>query len=240
MSFSSAPALHSLKRFLMHTRRNAYGLRAFIPGLREHHRLEKMVGPLGFWKQLQRYHLQLLQTNGLLPHHTLLDIGCGPLQGGLAFIRYLKPGSYTGIDIDPVRIQAANEQVARHRLTEKKPGLFVSSSFGQDELGNQTFDFMWASQILYYFGEAAMSELLQMVVKRLNGGGKFLGDVFTPDHYEFKYPEHAGGYVRHTAESMQAIAAKHGLTARCLGTIEQFGYPKRLSLRSNLLFEITR
>lgn len=224
----------------MHARRRAYGFRAFIPGLREHHRLEAMVGPLGFWAALQRYHLHLLQSNGLEPNHTLLDIGCGPLQGGIAFIRYLGINGYTGIDIDPTRIQAANAQILRHHLAAKHPRLFVSSSFGQDELGDQTFDYMWASQILYYFDDRAMGSLLEMVQKRLNPGGKFLGDVFTPDHYEFRFPEHRGAYVRHTPESLQGIAEKYQLKARPLGTIEQFGYPKRLSLRSNLLFEFSR
>jgi SAM-dependent methyltransferase len=239
MNLSHAPLRHSLKRFLMHWRRRAYGLRAFVPGLREHHRLEAMVGPLGYWSQLQRYHLQLLQANGLKPDHTLLDIGCGPLQGGVAFIGYLERNRYTGLDIDPTRIAAAREQVTRHRLAAKEPRLLVSSSFGQAELGGQTFDFMWASQILYYFNDAAMDALLGMIRQRLNPGGKFLGDVFAPDHYEFRYPEHAGKYVRHTPESLQAQAARHGLHVRSLGVIGQFGYPKRLSLKTNLLFEIT-
>lgn len=224
----------------MRTRRQIYGLRAYVPGLREHHRLEAMVGPLGFWHALQRYHLQLLQSNGLKPGHTLLDIGCGPLQGGVAFIKYLGPNGYTGLDIDPVRIEAAKTQIIRHKLLEKNPRVLVSSSFGQKELLDQTFDFMWASQILYYFNDAAMGELLGMIRQRLNSGGKFLGDVFALDHYEFTHPEHAGRYVRHTLESLQALAAPHGLKVRCLGTIGQFGYPPQLSLRTNLLFEITR
>ena len=72
MNLSNTTLLHTLKRLLMHSRRRAYGLRAFVPGLREHHRLEAMVGPLGFWGELQRYHLQFLQTNGLKPSHSLL------------------------------------------------------------------------------------------------------------------------------------------------------------------------
>lgn len=238
--FSNTPIIHAAKRTLMGLRRRAYGLRAYIPGLREHHRLEAMVGPLGFWHALQRYHLQLLTSNGLKPHHALLDIGCGPLQGGVAFIKYLEEENYTGLDIDPLRIDTARQQVLRHHLTNKKPELFISSSFGQRELAERKFDFMWASQILYYFDDAPMHELLTMVAERLAPDGKFLGDVFALDHYEFKYPENRGKYIRHTDESLKRIARQHGLKARCLGTIEKFGYPRRLSLRTNLLFEITR
>lgn len=240
MSNSRAPALHTLKRLVMRSRREAYGLRRFIPGLREHHRLEAMVGPLGYWHALQRYHLRLLRENGLQPLHTLLDLGCGPLQGGIAFIQYLQDYGYTGIDIDPLRIEAAVGQVKRHKLQSKNPRIFTSSTFGRQELGEQTFDFVWASQILYYFDAPKMAELFAALLPRLRPGGKILGDVFTPDHYEFKYPEHVGRYFRYTPESMIALAAQHGLTARFLGRIEQFGYPKRLTLRSNLLFEFTR
>lgn len=223
----------------MHLRRIAYHLRAYIPGLRDHHRFEAMVGPLGFWKELQKYQLNLLQANGLKPQHRLLDIGCGPLQGGIAFIKYLEPNGYTGVDIEQDRIEAAKTQINRHRLLDKNPRVLVSSSFGQRELGDATFDFFWASQILYYFDDNVMGQLLEMVSQRMRPGGKFLGDVFALDHYEFRFPENPGKYIRRTEESLQALADKHALKVRGLGTIEQFGYPKRLSLRTNLLFEFS-
>jgi SAM-dependent methyltransferase len=239
MPTSRAPLLHQLKRQILHLRRRAYNLRAFVPGMREHHRFELMVGPLGFWHALQRYQLQLLQTNGLKPHHTLLDIGCGPLQGGIAFIKYLEPNGYAGIDIGQDRIAAAQTQIAKHRLADKNPRVLVSSTFGRDELGSDTFDFFWASQILYYFNDEAMHQLLETIRQRMRPGGKFLGDIFALDHYEFRFPEHPGRYVRHTKESLEVLAEKHSLKVRELGTIEQFGYPKRLSLRTNPLFEFT-
>jgi len=231
---------HRSKRALMHLRRRLYGLRALVPGLRERHRFEAMVGPLGFWDELQRYQLHVLCANGLKPDHSLLDLGCGPLQGGVAFIRYLDKNRYTGIDLEPTRIQAAHAQVARLSLAAKNPQLFVSSSFGKEELHDRAFDFIWASQILYYFNDIVMGTLLDMIRQRLNPGGRFLGDIFSPDHYEFRYPENPGRYIRHTPESLQLLAAQKRLQTRCLGPIVNFQYPKRLYLRSNLLIEITR
>jgi SAM-dependent methyltransferase len=235
---AAPPLKHSLKRFLLHVRRNVYELRAFIPGLRERHRLEKMVGPLGFWNELQRYHLEILTRNGLKPEHKLLDVGCGPLLGGIAFIRYLNAGNYAGLDISPASVEAGEEQIKKYGLGAKKPRVFVSSDFGEKELGSERFDFIWASQMLYYFNDEKLGTILRVVAEHLAPGGKFLGDVFELDHYEFKFPE-LGKYVRHTPESLEKVAAQNGLKARLLGTIEQFGYPKRLSLRKNLLFEIT-
>jgi SAM-dependent methyltransferase len=236
---ATPPLAHSVKRFLLHVRRNLYEMRAFVPGLREQHRLEKMVGPLGFWKELQKYHLEILTKNGLKPHHKLLDLGCGPLLGGIPFIRYLDAGNYVGLDISPTAIEAAEQQIKKHKLSDKKPRVFLSDGFGEKELGNERFDFVWASQMLYYFNDEKLATILRIVGDHLAPGGKFLGDVFELDHYEFKFPE-LGKYVRHTPESLQKVAAQVGLKATLLGTIETFGYPKRLSLRKNLLFEFTR
>lgn len=231
-----APLAHRVKRLLMVTRRGLYGARAFVPGLRERHRLERMVGPLGFWRELQRYQFQALCANGLEPHHRLLDFGCGPLQGGVPVIRYLQPSKYTGIDIDPSRIETARSQIARHGLSGKGPSLLLASTLDDHNLRGR-FDFIWASQILYSFEADAMAALLAGVRERLTPGGRFLGDIIGPRHYLFRFPEPK--YVLHTFESLQQMAAERGLAARCLGEIAQYGYPTRLLLHSNLLIEFT-
>lgn len=224
---------------LMSTRRQVYGLRRFVPGLRERHRLEAMIGPLGCWNELQKYHVRVLREQGLRPEHTLLDIGCGPLQAGLPLIRHLHAGGYVGVDIEPVRIGVGKSLIAKHRLTAKKPLVFQSSTLGDAELGNRSFDFVWASQILCYFGDEEMHHLFSMLERRLNPGGRFLGDTFAPDHYEFTNPENPGMYVRHTPESLAAQADTHGLQVRSLGRIGDFGYPRRLTLHRSPLYEIT-
>jgi cyclopropane fatty-acyl-phospholipid synthase-like methyltransferase len=82
-------------------------LRTFVPGWRRRHKLESLLGPLGFWDQLQNYQLQAVVQLGLQPEHSLLDIGCGPLQGGIAFIRYLQADRYVGVDHNPARSKSA-------------------------------------------------------------------------------------------------------------------------------------
>ena len=236
-----AKFLHKAKRLLMGTRRQIYGLRAFVPGLRERHELEAMVGPLGFWPELQRYQMHVLDRMGLKPAHSLIDIGCGPLQGGIPLIRYLDANRYTGIDVMPNRIQAAYGQISRHDLGGKNPRILLSQSFGDDELNGDSFDFMWASQIMYNLNDTLIARLFAFIGRRLKPGGKFLGDVYSPDFYAFKYPEkHSGGSYHYTVESLQLLGDPHGLQVRCLGPLADFQYPSRLSLRTNLLMEITR
>jgi|WetSurMetagenome_2_1015567.scaffolds.fasta_scaffold182368_2 SAM-dependent methyltransferase len=230
--------LHRCKRFLMRVRRHAYGMRRFIPGLGDRHRLEAMVGPLGFWGELQNYQLNTLVTHGINKHHTLLDIGCGPLQGGIAFIKYLDKGGYTGLDISSRNLGAAYAQIAKHSLQDKNPRLIHSDCLGETELGDTKFDFIFASQILYYFDAEGIRNFFKIVSKRLSAQGLFLGDVIGPKHYENRYPE--TGYHIHDLSLLGKIANGIGLEMTDGGEIETYGYPSRLSLKTNRLIVLKK
>lgn len=229
---------HRCRRFLMRLRRHAYGMRRFLPGLRDRHMLEAMVGPLGFWGDLQKYQLNTLINHGIQTHHSLLDIGCGPLQGGIAFIRYLDKGGYTGLDISGPKLEAAYAQIAKHSLQDKNPRLVHSDSLGERELGEAKFDFIFASQILYYFDAKGIRHFFEVVSKRLSGRGLFLGDVIGPKHYENKYPE--TGYHIHDLPFLGSIAKSIGLEMADGGELETYGYPSRLSLRTNRLIVLKK
>lgn len=229
---------HKIGRKLKGIRREIYSLRKFVPGLKEIHQLETMVGPLGYWKELQKYQLNTLVKNGLLPAHKLLDIGCGPLQGGIAFISYLDTSNYYGIDIKPESLTAGIKQLKKYRLEKKEPHIFLSDTFGEKEFGKTKFDFIWASQILYYFDNAKLKILMERLFSCLNNDGKFLGDIIGSKHYEFKTAEHK--WNLHTTESLQSIAKEFDLKVKNLGEIEIFDYPKRLSLKTNNLIQISK
>lgn len=227
-----------LNRTLRKTRRGLYELRAYIPGLAFGHRCERMVGPVGYWKQLQQYQFNVLEANGLKPHHSLLDLGCGPLQGGVPFIRYLGLGGYTGVDITPEHIDAACRQVVLNHLATKNPRLILSDKFGDDFLGAERFDFIWASQILYLFDEPTMSALFAFVAKRLKSGGRFLGDIVNPEKRESVSALYSD-YVHYTLDSINQLALAAGLRVRSLGEIIQYKYPARLTLRQSVMLEFT-
>lgn len=229
---------HKLNRRLKGLRRNLYGLRRFIPGLKKKHELELMVGPLGYWKKLQAYQLNLLKVNGLKPGHKLLDIGCGPLQGGIAFIKYLDSNNYYGIDIKQESLDAGKQQIKKFQLEKKNPFISLSNSFGRKELSKVKFDFIWASQILYYFDDKKLTSLMEWLSICLQDEGKFLGDIIGPKHYEFKTKEH--NWFLHTADSLENIAKNFNLKVHNLGEIESFGYPGRLSLKTNHLIKISK
>ncbi|MCC7374230.1 MAG: class I SAM-dependent methyltransferase [Verrucomicrobiales bacterium] len=221
-------------------RRSVLRCRKYVPGLARQQRREEMVGPLGHWNELRQYQLTALKKCGLQPDHRLLDVGCGPLQGGIAFIQYLNPGRYVGVDINSGKLGEGYAQIAEFGLTPKNPRLILSKRFGVEELERARFDYIWASQILYYFDPPVMRELLDFIAAHLAPGGRFLGDILGTCDDEFRTERHLAWMnrvQRHTVEGLQALAAEVGLTVQSLGRIDAFGYPRDLNLRSNLLLE---
>jgi len=149
------------------------------PAARERHRLESLVGPAGYWDRLQMYQIGFLRRMGLKPDHSLLDIGCGPLQGGLAFIRYLRPTRYVGIDLREEAIKAGYLQIAKENLVAKNPFLIVSDNFGKTELGDREFDYFWASQVMYSMDEGQIDALLEQIAARMKPDSTFYGDILS-------------------------------------------------------------
>ncbi len=225
-------------RSLRLLRRQLYGLRSFVPGWRRRHELESLVGPLGCWDELQRYQFRAVTELGLRPEHSLLDIGCCPLQGGIAFIRYLRWHGYVGVDHNSKAIEAGREEISRKQLWAKAPRLYVSGEFGDDHLDSAEFDFIWLSQILYYFDEQTFDRLFAMARRRLRPGGVMAGDILGPDSDRafLRDPKPPA----HTPESLHPLARVHGLHVLGLGKLRQFGYPNRLNLGHNILLKITR
>lgn len=216
-------------------------LRMVVPSVREQYRLDRMIGPLGYWKEMQEYQLNLLKKMGLKPYHTLLDIGCGPLSGGLAFIPYLDSGHYVGIDIRSNSIAEAHIQVAKAGLADKTPFLAVSSTFGRNELGDLKFDYVWASQIMYHFDPEKIESCLEQVSARLKPDAKFYADIIstpnmvTPDKRWFEF-----SFYFHSLEHLNTLSKKHGLTMSNLGKIEEFGYPVDWGFKLNYLLEFRK
>jgi cyclopropane fatty-acyl-phospholipid synthase-like methyltransferase len=212
-----------------------------LPSLREQRKLDRMIGPLGHWEAIKEYQISLLKKMGLQPHHTLLDIGCGPLSGGLAFIPYLEPGNYFGVDLRKAAIAEAKVQVEKAGLAAKKPVLVVSDSFGARELDGTRFDFIWASQITYHLDARLLESCLEWVSACLKPGGRFLADfisipaLVTPEKRWYEYSFHY-----HTIEAIGDLCDKLDLTFSNLGAIESFGYPVDWDFKHNYLLEFRK
>ena len=86
------------------------------------------VGAL--WDEMGALQFQFMVDNGLLPRHTLLDIACGSLRGGVHFIPYLDPGNYLGIEKERNLIRlGVKKELSAAVVSDKRPAFVVSDSF---------------------------------------------------------------------------------------------------------------
>lgn len=215
------------------------------PRARRRHQLESLVGPIGYWDALQRYQFQFLRTAGLQPHHCLLDIGCGPLQGGVALIEYLDAQNYVGLDARAEPLNVAYELIAEHQLAARNPHLLLSQTFGADELVGRTFDYIWMSQLLYHLGDDLVHALFKQVAAFSHSQTVFYGDVFVqhPDHawwYREGTTWSGYDYHFHSADSLSTAAAAYGLKVEDIGPLRSHGYPEQVSLCTNRMLRITK
>jgi len=203
-----------------------------------------MVGPVGVWKALQRYQINCLKHLGLLPHHHLLDIGCGPLQGGIAFIKYLEPGHYVGIDLREPSVREAHRQIAKARLEDKQPVVLVSGSFGKDELGDRTFDYFWVSQLLYHLEDSQLDACFAEVAARMRPHGRFVGDFIPTDGPPIRTENDWQGFTffERPFDYFVDLAAKHGFEVIRRGKLRDLGYPTKwtYNLGDNELLEFRK
>ncbi len=197
-------------------------------------RLEAMVGPPGVWRESRDFQIDFLRRRGLTPDDSVLDIGCGPLRGGIPLIRFLEPGRYTGYDVRPKVIKEAKRQIRRHRLKPKRPTVFVSGDFGKGAIEDASRDYIWCFQVLYHLDDELVDACFERVARQLSPDGLFYANVnTTADEGRWKeFP-----YVRRPARFYEDIARRHGLVMQNLGQQVEWGYTTRVIGQFNELLE---
>ncbi|HEY3070429.1 MAG TPA: class I SAM-dependent methyltransferase [Gaiellaceae bacterium] len=142
----------------------------------------RTIGNVPLWEELGRLQFTYLIEQGLRPEHYLLDVGCGPLRGGVHFIRYLEPGRYHGVDKNQDALEEARErELTPDEIAEKRPVLMAMSDFGFERLG-QAFDYAIAQSV---FTHLYLNEIVRCLVnidRVLKPGGRFYATFFlNPD-----------------------------------------------------------
>ena len=192
-----------------------------IIDVRDKHQLEDAMGFRGQFDEHRRFQIALLKEQGLAPCHRLLEIGCGPLTGGLPIIEFLGPGNYVGIDVRDRVLDMSWKEIGRQRLSQKNPQLICSTSFGSAELGNQQFDFILSFSVLYHLSDDLLASYFGEVRKRLKPTGVCLANVNTL--YEnsrwLEFP-----FLKRTIEEYYEVAGSHGLAGMFLGELRQLGF----------------
>jgi hypothetical protein len=104
------------------------------------------------WDLMGKLQFDFLREHGLLPRHTLMDIGCGCLRGGVKYLDYLDNNRYYGLDVNKklilkgVDLELSDEQ--REKITDET--FIVSDKFEFDE---RSFDYAIAFSLFTHLSE---------------------------------------------------------------------------------------
>jgi len=138
----------------------------------------RTIGYVEEWEQHGQAQFDYLVDQGLQPHHYFLDIGCGPLRGGVHFIRYLETGHYFGVEKNAAVLETAAEvELPKYGLVDKRPTLRADESFDFEALG-QTFDFAWAQSVFTHLPVNSIIRCLMNVEKVLTDSGRFYATFY--------------------------------------------------------------
>lgn len=208
-----------------------------IVEIRRRHALEDCMGFHGQWDEHRRFQLAFLKEQGLVPTNTLLEVGCGPLTGGMPIIDFLQPRNYVGIDIRSSALDLAWSEVALAGLSAKNPRLICSSSFGSAELGAMEFDFVLSFSVLYHLSDDILQAYFSAVARHLKPDGRCFAQINTTvdNSTWLQFP-----FLRRTAGEYTEAAGRAGLHTEPLGTIESLGFRLPGEERTNEMLKFTK
>ena len=132
----------------------------------------------GDFDSVGRLELSLLVLEGLKPHGSLLDFGCGVGRLALQAIPYLASGRYLGLDISPTMIDGARKFVRErlHGIPSDRYRFDVND--GEDfARGNDPFDMICAYSVFTHMEAEDTYRYLCRFFALLRPGGKVVASV---------------------------------------------------------------
>lgn len=141
----------------------------------------KEVGNPFKWEKFGKLQLDYFISEGLKPHHFVLDVGCGPLRAGGHFIGYLNKRHYFGIDNNKKLLEAGRDvEVPTLKLEHKEPVLRHVEGFDLTWLGEGArFDYAMGQSLFTHLTPKQIGVCLRKVGFRLAPQGKFYA-TFNP------------------------------------------------------------
>ena len=131
----------------------------------------------GMWDEIGALQLDFLRAQGLAAPHRLLDVGCGALRGGVHFVRFLDPGGYHGLDVNPSLIAAGERELVDAGLADRGAHLIVDDRFAVSRFG-QRFEFALAVSLFTHLAMNSIVRCMVEVAKVLAPSGRFFASWF--------------------------------------------------------------
>jgi SAM-dependent methyltransferase len=123
------------------------------------------------WESHGALQLEFLKSEGLKPHHFLLDIGCGVGRAARRLVPYLEHAHYTGVDISAAALDHAQQLAVSEGWNEKCPTFLTNADL---DLKNQMFDYLWAHSVFTHLPPQQVEKMIGNAASILRDGGRFL------------------------------------------------------------------
>jgi hypothetical protein len=188
---------------------------------RERRELEDSMGFRGQWDDHRSFQLAMLKSQGLQQNHRLLELGCGPMTGGLPVVDFLESGNYVGVDVRDSVLNLAWREIGKASLSKKNPRLICASDFGLALLGAERFDFVLSFSVLYHLSDDLLDHYFYAVSQLLSSTGRCIANVNTrtPSDKWLEFP-----FLKREISTYQELASNHGLRTDVFGEIEDLGF----------------
>lgn len=174
----------------------------------------------GLWEEIGQLQFNFLVAQGLKPEHTLLDIACGSLRGGVHFINYLNPGNYLGLDKEQELINRGIEhELGNAQQAEKQPEFVISDCFEFDHF-SKVPDYAIAQSLFTHLVEADIKACLKNL--KAFAGDKSL--TFFATFFECETPQkgeldtsHSHAKFEYTRAQMEQFGKETGWQVEYIG-----------------------
>ena len=177
-----------------------------------------LAGKGSQWAAMRRYQIDFLLRHGLQPHHTYLDIGCGPLRGGIPVIEHLDKGNYTGVDAWAESLVEAWDELEDMELEDKEPTLIEVDVLEGQQLGFK-FDVIMAFSVLHHIRDDGLGAFADFVARHLADGGTFYCTALIGEEWRDLLPWHRYPMYDRPFEDYQAAFEKGGLVLEYVETV---------------------
>ncbi len=181
----------------------------------------KLAGPPDLWEMKRAFQIHFLKQVGLLPHHRLLDLGCGPLRGGTPLIEYLEAGMYTGVDVRREALEEGRRELTKSGLSTRQPALVHCKRLRELNL-EQKFDHVWAFAVLIHLEDRILDDAIAAVSRHLAPDGVFHASVNVGSHPDGEWQ----GFpvVYRSAAFYSSTFERHCLEVADIGCLRDYGH----------------
>lgn len=93
-------------------------------------------------------HTEFMISEGLQPHHTVLDFGCGFGRTAIPLIKHLEPGKFIGVEISKERLRIAKEYVTREGLDHRNPTWIRSLDLNMPYAADKSLNLVWSIAVV--------------------------------------------------------------------------------------------